>query len=223
MRQKKGSDERVVLVYNGQEEVEANRQALAESCFYLDHLLTGPFREAQQSRIEIHLGEEFSFSVFKAMIDYANSRLFDRDYDVMHYLGMRQLAELWMYDELIEIVDSHLISCICPSTLVNIHTRANIFRWNRLQEECLKAERMLDASLGSVYRNWPRCPMDGHNKHHYSNCPLPGVSLLGKREENWDDEEPESLTEEEKDMLAEMREIRGMFSLRRNFYRRRKF
>lgn len=137
--------EPVILVYNGEseKEMEVTRSKVAASCFYFRTLLCGPFRESSQSRIDIHLGDDFSFETFKAVIHYANDKTFTRfGKNIDHYLEIIQLASLWMYDELVEVVELHLIENLSISLSARFHTLANIFDLRRLKEVCIKIEHL---------------------------------------------------------------------------------
>lgn len=187
--------EKVTLVYNGEKEVKVNRKSLGDSCFYFQCLLNGSFAESQKSRIEIYLEESFqiSFEVFEIVVEYATYKKFPNpsvDLQISDFLRMIQLAILWQLDGLIDTVEMRLVDMINVDTIPTIHTLANQLNLNKLREECLKVEKALD-SMTPLERKWPRCPLTGHEGHHYMHC-LDNSEALGEddwhedpRDENW--------------------------------------
>lgn len=164
--------EKVLLVYNGLIEIEANRYNVANSsCFFLNRILAGPFRESSQSRIDIYLDDVISFEVFEGIVKYADTREFNREHKKLrYYLVLIQLANMWLYDELVGVVETHLIEFIEIKTIAVLHTLANTLKLNKLIIECMKFEKELDHGMGTPQRGWPRCALAGHQTHHYHNC-----------------------------------------------------
>lgn len=152
------SRERVLFVYNNEAEIEADRDRIANSeCFFLSKLIDGPFREATQSRIHIYLNDHIKFDVFAAIIRFADKRQFDRSVpELDFYLKMIQLANIWLYKELIQIIENHLINFIEIGTVSNLHTLANILKLEKLTKTCIQFEQMLDVKMGTLRRGLAR-------------------------------------------------------------------
>lgn len=160
------------LVYNRRRSIKVDRKKLANSCFYFQRLLEGPFKESKQTCIDINLGNMFSFEAFDCIVRYANDGIFIKDPEKHNvYIQAIQLAILWSYDEFVEIMESHFIEQISLETMTDFHGLAvrHKFHLSRLEEECIKFSKSL--TTGSVLRAWPRCPIPGHGPHHYSSCP----------------------------------------------------
>lgn len=179
------ANEKVLLVFNGVIEIEANRYNVANSsCFFLRTMLTGPFRESSQSRIDIYLHDHITFEVFEAIVKYAETRKFNQDHSKLdYYLTMIQLAYVWLYDELVSIVETHIIGLIDIETIAAIHTLGNILNLPKLNKECMKLEQDLDYGMGTLQRGWSRCHLPGHQTHHYANCVSFIEMLTGWEEE----------------------------------------
>lgn len=197
------NSDNIVFIYNGCNKIETSRKAVASSCIYFNCLLEGSFREAKERQISIQM-EEFSFEAFESIIRYANSRHFDYKQKFSHYIEVIQLAAAWMFDELVELIELVLIDTISMETIVNTHTLANLLNLEKLQQACEDFEKELDAG-GTLERRWVRCPEEGHKSHHYRDCV---EESRMNQDEDWDrepDDSHASLTEEERNRLADFR------------------
>lgn len=152
------SRQRVLFVYNDKAEIEADRDRIANSkCFFLSKLIDGPFREATQSKIHIHLDDNIEFDVFAAVIRFADKRQFDRSVpELDFYLAMIQLANIWLYKELIQIIENHLINFIEMDTISVLHSLGNILKLEKLTKTCIQFEQVLDVRMGTVRRGLVR-------------------------------------------------------------------
>lgn len=164
-------DDSITLVLDGQHELSASRTRLAKSCFYFQCLLTGPYKEAGQSRIDIQSQGMFSFEAFEIVVKFANENLFIRDKEQLElHFDVLDLAILWSYDELIDVIQAHLVDCLSIETGADIHTIANLHNLKELQEGCIEFERSLEKAIGLIRRKSGLCPLEGHDKHHYTSC-----------------------------------------------------
>jgi len=164
---------KLVIVYNGKKDIEVMRDKIGESCFYFKTLLNGDFKESCQSRIDIKLND-FSFEAFQGVVNFANGGTFTvPEASIGVYVEMIQLAALWLYDELVENLESYLIDNVTIDSLVNVHTLANVLKLDRLKAKCSRIE--YDVQVGTIEKRWGRCPLPGHESHHYSSCPLQTV------------------------------------------------
>lgn len=170
-RNKDKQEDIVTLVYNGKKEIRANRSKLSQSCFYFQTLLAGPYKEKEQSRINIFLEKDFSFEALKYVVKYAVDKEFLRDerkYKL--HIEMIQLAQFLMFDELMKVIESHLSTIISLKNLHELHTLANLLELKSLRKECLKAEQLLNTQLATTLIRLSCCHLTGHEGHHYSNC-----------------------------------------------------
>lgn len=170
----KGGDDSITLVLDDKYQLTASRNKLAKSCFYFQRLLSGPYREAGQARVKIQSQGLFSFEAFELVVKYADENLFLRDTDNPNlYLDALELAVLWSYDELVDLIQAHLADCLSRDTADDIHMAANEYNLEELQQKCIEFERLLEQSKGMIRRKWGLCPLDGHankNRHHYDSC-----------------------------------------------------
>lgn len=182
-------DDNVTLVLDDKYEIVASRSRLVKSCFYFQCLLAGPYRESGQSRVEIKSQGMFEFEVFENVVKFADEHIFIRDDEKLDlHFGMIELAILWAYDELIEVIEWHLMDCLNLDNCVNIHGLANHYNLKQLQDRCVQYENSLEKAMGPMRKRIGRCPLDGHEKHHYSTCsnyPDPSKRPPAE-EEDWD-------------------------------------
>lgn len=184
---------KVILIYNDEsaKRVEVDRRMAAKSCFFLEKLLTGPFRESRLNEINIYLPEDISFECFKSILFYATKDIFIRSKDYELLFQMIQLARLWLYDELVDIIESHLADSIKQNTIFSFHVLARSMKLKLLAEKCDLYYREYEEMLGIVERRWGRCPIAGHEKHHYLNCQVgtspPRASDPHEPDEDWDE------------------------------------
>lgn len=165
------ADDSITLVLDDKYELTVSRCRLAKSCPYLQCLMNGPYREAGQSRINIQSEGMFSYDAFEVVIKFANDNLFIRDKEKLDlHFDVLDLAILWSYDGLIDVIQAHLIDCLSIETGVDIHTVADYHNLKQLQEGCLEFERSLEKAIGSIRRKSGYCPLEGHDKHHYTSC-----------------------------------------------------
>lgn len=182
----------VTLVYNEEHELEVSRARVASSCFYLRNLLEGKFREAKQSRVNIKLPKEITFQMFKGLIDYANTGFYAREGNLIYYMGLVQLAALWLYDELVEIVENTLIDYVDEENILELHFMSDKFCLKKLYNECLKFEYLQDRYPGTQPRKWSRCPLVGHEHHHYLHCQLGKIDQSKEDQlDDWNEDELE--------------------------------
>lgn len=138
-----------VLSYDGTREVEVNRGKV-NSVPYLRALFSSNYSESSHDKVSIKLDGFVTFEVFKSVIDYAQYRYLESGKTIDHYLGMLRLAELWIYDELIQVVQSRITDLIRMETDVDIHTLANLMGIERLKGACVNYERSVDRYLGDT-------------------------------------------------------------------------
>lgn len=160
----------VTLVYNGQREVIVDRKLASDSCFFLNRLLEGPFKEAKKSRIDIHLSKHYSFDCFKKILQFATENVFIRTDNFDLLFQMIQLAKLWFYDELIDIIEDHLINNVNKRTIMKFYFLSLHINLENLERKCIMYEQFIEENIGNVGRNWPRCAVPGHHNHLYSYC-----------------------------------------------------
>lgn len=207
--QEKISRRMVTLVYNGTKEVEADRDNVAASGHYFDCLLSGPFKESIQDRVELFVDADYvSFECFKKMIDFASSGKFAiesrKNYHI--YFPMIQQAALWEMSKLIEVIQIQLPRYIDEETIVDIHTLAARKGYQGLLEKCLEFEKRHDI-LGTPERTVTRCIFPDHPQHHYRNCWCHNFCRL-------------PLSDAKTEQLAEDREFNNTFVETSRFKRR---
>lgn len=177
-------DDWVEISFNGLKEVKINRRTMNTSCFFLDRLLFGPYKESLESYIIVYVDDCFSFAAFEAVLLYASCGHFDRTHEIDYYMQIIQLAHLWLYDELVKIVEGYLMSFIHMDTLLELHTLANLLKLGSLKRECEAVEEIVDSFVGSLDSDWGRCSLRGHQTHSYARCPEKQYTPI---EENWDE------------------------------------
>lgn len=205
------------LTYNGLKSIKIDRYKVANSCFYFNRLLDGPFKESRESNIHINLGNMFSFEALDCIVKYADQGIFLRDPDKHDiYIEAIQLAILWAYDEFVEVVEEHFINHITLYNMTDLHglARRHKFALQRLERACLAFEQKLGQYHSDTMRPWPRCAIDGHGKHSYINC---NQKLVPRtiRDDDWEKIVSTTLTEEERSELARLREQRNIGAKRR--------
>lgn len=179
----------VTLVYF-EKEITVNRQKLSQSCHYFECLLLGQFKEAKEKQIEIHLDTDcVSFEVFEAAINYAVTGELDDDREVGFYADLIQLAHIWLYDQLINVLETKLLEFVTIKWLPHIHTLANILELPKLIEACESFEYKVGIWAGSEPKKWPGCIFPEHkHRHHYSRCQGFNQKQTPKpEEEDWDE------------------------------------
>lgn len=198
VKEQEAKDESVLFVFNGELEVEVNRYKVAHStCFFLNKILTGPFRESRQSTIDIYLQDDFTFEVFKGLVEFAERRELKRNSeDVDYYLKMLQLAYIWIYDEFVRYLELHLLNFVKLDYVAVLHTLANYIELPLLKGKCLELEKRCDRGMGTMVRRWGRCPLDGHYNHRYGRCPEEDID-----EEDWGGDCGEELDEQPSDTI----------------------
>lgn len=160
----------VTIVYNDEKEITVDRDALAKSCFYFERLLAGPYKESTQSKINVYIERNFSYEAFESIINYAVDKQFLRDASKFKlHLEMIQLASYLMYDELIEVIESHFKDILKLKNLEILHTLAISLNLPKLKEACLNAEHTLDTRVTNLQRT-VGCPFHRYDHHHYASC-----------------------------------------------------
>lgn len=141
--------EKVILSYNGIQDVPVNRNKIANSCVYFYNLLSSQFLEGSKSRIELYVNDSISFEVFESVVKFAENRIFDKTKSLQFYIKMLQLADSWILNSLMAQIELHLSNKIDKKTLVLIHTTANLYNLTNLKNDCLRFERAVDLNMSS--------------------------------------------------------------------------
>lgn len=172
LRPEKELSETVTLLCDGTYEVQANRSAIvSSSCFYLNRLLAGPFKESTQDRIFIIVHKELSNQCYEQVIRFAESNSFDPCIDDVNiYVQMIQLADLWIFQEFVEFLEVYLVRRLNSDTVCYFHALAEKLRLEKLREHCLRVEEIMETKGTPTLTGYLRCPLDGHQNHPYTSC-----------------------------------------------------
>lgn len=193
------------LVYNGDKSIKIDRNKVANTCSYFRNLLQGPFKESKQFTIQINLGTAFSYEAFRCVVKYANDGVFYRDPEDCHlYIETIQLAIAWGYDEFVTILEDHLIErgiCRDEIDVLTCLARLNMPILKRLLDAC---DRFADSMARRDFISISRCCIENHKLHAYLDCVGPKQGDL--MEHDWDKTVSDTLTEQEKSQLANLRE-----------------
>lgn len=173
-RNSKDSDTITIIYDDGPLHLQARRAKIAESCPYFNALLSGHFRESKQSEVRIHLSQDgYSFGSLETIVRFANEDGYlDRTREVSQYVNAIQLADLWLYDRLVDELELFLTSKVNLDNVVTIHNLALTLHLSRLEFKCRNLEVTIDKDpwvAGSRF-SWPSCPFIGHHNHHFSDC-----------------------------------------------------
>lgn len=162
----------VTFVCNNKFPLRANRSSVINSsCFYLNRLLAGPFRESRQNKIYIELHGRISVKVYEHVLKYAESGSFDPSMsDLEIYTDMLQLATLWIYDDLVDFLEEFLKNKINRHTVCLFHAISNKFKLEGLLQKCIQYEDFMETGGVPSIIGWFRCPLPGHEKHSYMSC-----------------------------------------------------
>lgn len=173
MSQEMTTKTKVILVYNDEDDkiVVANRESVTKACFFLERLINGPFIESTKQRINIYVDENYSFECFRNVINYASTGIFIRSENFAIMFQMIQLAKIWFFDELIELIEFHLMRNVNQHTITEFYFLALHLNLTNLADRCLKVEEEIEINAGNIPRNWARCVVPGHEKgHSLFNC-----------------------------------------------------
>lgn len=164
--------ETVTFLCDGNYQVKANREAIINSsCFYLNRLLAGPFKESTQDTIFIRVHEELSNTCYEQVVRFAESNSFDPCMDGVNiYVQMIQLADLWIFQEFVNFLEVFLSRKVDHDTVCYLHALAEKLKLDKLRESCLYVEEIMETKGAPSLTGFLRCPLDGHQNHPYTSC-----------------------------------------------------
>lgn len=179
------------LSYNGIRAIKVDRNRMANTCQYFKCLLNGYFKESKQNVIDIWLGDLYSYQAFNCVISYANDNIFIPEVrNITLYIEAIQLAIFWGYEDFIELLENLFIRILDLENYLYLWglSKRYLYYLQRLDDACDEFDVNQQIDIG---RRWPRCPIDGHQRHCYINClEKPGTL----QEDNWEETVSQSST-----------------------------
>lgn len=147
-----------MLSLNGELTVKVDKFLVSENCSYLKALLLSDFMEKDKEEVDIHI--DIPYEVFEAALMFAEKKHIDRFAHFSFHLKLLDLADMWCFDSLRDALEDILLENITISSVIELHTAANIYKMEELKKHCLKFESLVEREEDPIYRYMPIDPED---------------------------------------------------------------